>query len=282
MAVAVGVGARDDEGRHVHHVGGEARRDQRADELPGRDEHLPAHVAALLLGGELVLEVHACGTSLDHRLHQLEGVEGPAEAGLRVRHDRYQPIALALAFGVLDLVCAQQRLVDAPHHVRHAVDRIEALIGIHLAGGVRVRGDLPAREVDGPETGADLLDRHVAGQRAEGGEVALRVQQIPKALRSQPRQRMLDPERAPQPLDVGPRVGTHDPGEAGSVGAGLFACGAVQHGHSFVGHGRDLPFDSPIRGTTRRRHHSCDNEEATAEVQAERTIGLAQRVAKSQ
>ena len=63
--------------------------------------------------GELVLEVHARGARLDHRLHQLEGVERPAEAGLGVGHDRREPVRSPLALGVLDLVGALQRLVDA-------------------------------------------------------------------------------------------------------------------------------------------------------------------------
>ncbi len=57
-----------------------------------RDQHLAAHVAALLLGGELVLEMDARGAGLDHRLHDLEGVERPAEARLGVGHDRREPV----------------------------------------------------------------------------------------------------------------------------------------------------------------------------------------------
>ena len=59
------IGARDDECRHAHHVGGEPRRDEIANVRGGRDQHLAAHVTALLLRGELVLEVHAGGARLD-------------------------------------------------------------------------------------------------------------------------------------------------------------------------------------------------------------------------
>jgi hypothetical protein len=65
---------------------------------------------------ELVLEVHAGGARLDHGLHQLEGVERPAEAGLGVGHDGREPVALAPPSAVLDLVGALQRLVDALDH----------------------------------------------------------------------------------------------------------------------------------------------------------------------
>ena len=52
-----------------------ARRAQRANELLDRHQHLAAHVAALLLAGELVFEVNARSTGFDHALHQLERVE---------------------------------------------------------------------------------------------------------------------------------------------------------------------------------------------------------------
>ena len=65
------VGARDDQRRHVGDVGREPRRDERADVLGGRHEHLAAEVAALLLGRELVLEVDRRRAGLDERLHDL-------------------------------------------------------------------------------------------------------------------------------------------------------------------------------------------------------------------
>ena len=71
-------------------------------------QHLAAEVAALLLGRELVLVVHARGARLDHRLHQLEGVQRAAEAGLGVGEDRHDPVAVAVPLGPLDLVGAEQ------------------------------------------------------------------------------------------------------------------------------------------------------------------------------
>ena len=64
-----------------------------------RDQHLAAQMAALLFGGELVLEVHAGGAGLDHRLHQFERVQRAAEAGLGVGDDRRDPVGATLAFG---------------------------------------------------------------------------------------------------------------------------------------------------------------------------------------
>jgi hypothetical protein len=61
-------------------------------------------VAALLHRGELVLEVHAGGARLDHRLHQLERVQDAAESGFGIGDDRREVVDIALAFHVLDLV----------------------------------------------------------------------------------------------------------------------------------------------------------------------------------
>ena len=87
----LGVGARDDQRRRAHHVGGEPRGVEVADMRGGRDQHLAAEMAALLLRRELVLEVDAGGARLDEGLHDLEGVERAAEAGLGVGDDRREP-----------------------------------------------------------------------------------------------------------------------------------------------------------------------------------------------
>ena len=142
----LGVGAGDDDGRDVGDVGREAGRGQGADVLLGRDEHLATEVAALLLRRELVLPVRTGDTGGDHGLLQLVDVERATEAGFTVGDDRGQPVldrAVALDLG--DLVGAQQRVVDAADDLRHRVGRVEALVGVGVAGQVRVTGDLPTR-----------------------------------------------------------------------------------------------------------------------------------------
>ncbi len=67
---------------------------------------LPPEMAALLLAGELVLEMNARGAGLDIGLHDLEAVERAAEAGLGIGDDRREPVALRAAFEMLDLVGA--------------------------------------------------------------------------------------------------------------------------------------------------------------------------------
>ena len=151
--------------------------------LRRRDQHLAAHVAALLLAGELVLEVHARGAGFDHRLHQLEGVERAAEAGLGVGDDRRELVDRRLA---LRRAGSGRRggsaLLMRSHHGRHAVDRDTGSGRDTSARRVGVGRDLPAAEVDGLQTGLDHLHGLVAGEAPERGDVGLGVQQAPEPL----------------------------------------------------------------------------------------------------
>src|SRR3712207_8661699 len=64
-------------------------------------------------------------------------------------------------------------------------DLVEALVGIGVGGEVRVRGDLPAGEVDRLEARLDHLDRLATGQRTKRRDVLLRRQQPPEPLGAQ-------------------------------------------------------------------------------------------------
>ena len=98
----------------------------------------------------------------------------------------------------------------AAHHLGDAVDRVQALVGVHLAREVGVGGDLPAAEVDRLEAGADLLHGLVAGAGAERGDVRAVVQEVPELLGADARERVLDPDGAAQALDVLRSVGPLD------------------------------------------------------------------------
>ncbi len=209
----VGVGPRDDDRRDARDVRRQPRRDEVPDRPGGRQQHLAAHVAALLLGRELVLEMDAGGPRLDHRLRQLEDVQMATEAGLHVGDDRDQPVDVVLAVGVVDLIRAQQRAVDPAHDLRDGVDGIEALVGVHLAREVRVGGDLPAAQVDRFEPGPDLLDGLVAGRGAQRRDVVALMQEPPQLLGAQARERVLDLHRAAQALDVLGPVRPLDPSQ---------------------------------------------------------------------
>ena len=111
---------------------------------------------------------------------------------------------------VLDLIGAQQGVVDAADERRRRVGGVEALVGVHLPGEVRVGGDLPAGDVDGLKTGLDHLHRLATGERAERADEALAVEQLPQALGAEARERVLDVDGAAQALHVLSRVGPRD------------------------------------------------------------------------
>ena len=94
--------------------------------------------------------------------------------------------------------------------MRHRVHRIERLVRIHLAGDVRVGGDLPARQVDRLQAGLHLLQRLVAGQRAQRVDERLVVDQLPQLFGAAARERVLDVDRAAQAHDVLRRVAALD------------------------------------------------------------------------
>ncbi len=196
---ALGVGARDDERRHAAGVGGKARGIEAANVLGGGNEHLAAQMPAFLFRGELVLEMHGRRARLDIGLHDLEGVERAAEACFRVGHDGREPMGLAVvALGPFDLIGALQSAVDAPAELGAGIGGIETLVGIHGARGVRVGGDLPAREVNGLEPGAHHLHRLVAGHGAQRRHIGLAFQELPQPVRAHLGQRVIDADRAPE------------------------------------------------------------------------------------
>src|SRR6516165_9016964 len=206
-----GIGPGDHDGRRAAHVGGQPGRGQRADVLLGGDQHLATQVTTLLLRGQLVLPVRTRDTGGDQGLLQLVDVERATEAGLAVGDDRRQPVLhrpVALDLG--DLVGALQRVVDPANHLRHRVGRVQALVGVGVAGEVGVTGDLPARQVDGLEARAHLLDGLVAGQGAERVDPLQVVQLFPQHLRAAAGQGVLLDNTALQGDDVLGGVGTGD------------------------------------------------------------------------
>ena len=212
---AVGVGARQHQRGNAQHVGRETSCHELLHRFLRRHQHLAAEVAALLGGGQLIFEVHAGRARFDHGLHQLEGVERAAESGFGVGDERNEPAHAVLAFGVMDLVGAHQRVVQAAAQVGHRVRRIEALVGIHLAGVVGVGGDLPAADVDGLQPGGDHLHRLVAGHGAEGVDVLLAGQHLPQALGAEARERVFDVQGAAQTHNIFRGIRTGDPVPAG-------------------------------------------------------------------
>ena len=81
------------------------------------------------------------------------------------------------------------------------------LVGIHLAGEVRIARDLPSGEIDGIEAGSHLLHGLVAGERAERIHERLLVHITPELLGAEPREAVLDVHRATQPHHLFGRIG---------------------------------------------------------------------------
>ena len=161
--------------------------------------------------------MHASRARFDHRLHQLEGVKRAAKSGFGVGNERHEPVDAVLALGVMDLVGARQRIVQAAAEVGHRVGRIQTLVGIHLAGIVGVSRDLPAADIDGLQPGRDHLYGLVASHGAESVDILFGGQHLPQALGAESRQRVLDVQRAAQAHHIfrGIRTGNSLPARVG-------------------------------------------------------------------
>jgi hypothetical protein len=96
-----------------------ARRHQLVDGFAGRHQHFAAEMAALLGRRELIFEMHARRSGLDQRLGQFEGVQVAAETRFGIGNDGDQPLDRGLAVHVVNLIGAQQRVVDPLDHFRH-------------------------------------------------------------------------------------------------------------------------------------------------------------------
>src|SRR5918992_655916 len=126
--------------------------------------------------------MHTRCAGLDHVFHQLKGVQYAAKTRLRIRHDGQKPIDAVVAFGVMDLIGADQGIVDPADHRGYAVDWIKRLIGIHGKGAIGIGRDLPAAQIDRLEPGLGLLHRLIAGQRAQGANEILAMNEPPQLL----------------------------------------------------------------------------------------------------
>jgi hypothetical protein len=223
-------------GGHAHHVGSQAGRHELGDVLTRRHQHLATHVAALLDRSQLVFEVHSGGARFDHGLHQFEGVQHATKAGFRVSHDGREVIDVVLAFAPLDLVGAREGGVDLLHDLGHRIHGVQRLVGVHLAIAVGVASHLPAAQVDGLQARLDLLHGLVAGQRAQGVDEGLGIDQVPQLFSAALGQGVVHLQAAAQTHDVGGGVAALDALPAGVgrpflfEGVDLLLAGELAHG----------------------------------------------------
>ncbi len=148
--------------------------------------------------------------SANQCLGQFESIEVAAETSFGIGDDRRHPFGAGFALHVMNLVGAQQGIVDALHHARHRVDRVQTLIRIHLSGRVRIAGHLPTRAVDRLESRLHGLHGLIPGHAAERADDRFAFKQAPELLRAEARQRMLDAHGAAQPRHIGGGVGPFD------------------------------------------------------------------------
>jgi len=144
--------------------------------LPGGDEDLSSHVAALLGAGLLVLEVDARGAGLDEELDELHNGAEATVAGVAVGDDGDEVVDLRWcslagedgrgAFLILPAVVVElgaHELITLPGHCVHGIIR---KVRPGLVGAARRARALPPADVDAAQMGCHLYHLHRI-QRAE-------------------------------------------------------------------------------------------------------------------
>ncbi len=181
-------------------------------------------MAALLHSSQLVFKVNASSAGLDHGFHQFESVEHTAKTGFGIGHDRREVVGIAsvarvLAFHPLDLVGSGSRaLLILLDDLRHRVDRIERLVGVHLTGQIGITCHLPTGQVNRLQARLDLLHGLVAGQGAERIHEGLGVDQVPEFLGATLGQGVINSDRTTQTNHFSRAVAALDAAPAGVVG----------------------------------------------------------------
>src|SRR5690606_22454010 len=224
------VGAGQNDGGHAHHVGSETSSDQLLNGFTRRNQHLAAHVAALLHSSQLVFEVNTSSARSDHVLHQFESVQNATETGFSVSDDRQEVVDEAFVTGVdatapLDFVSALERVVDAANHGGHRVVGVQRLVGVHGFRRVAVSGDLPTRQLHGFQASLGLLPGLTGGDGAGSVDVALlgtAVDLFPQLFSAVLGQGVLRLQAAAQTDDVSGGVAALDELPAGVFGPVFF------------------------------------------------------------
>ena len=191
QAGRLGVGAGHDDAGDAHHVELEAGRVEALDLLVGRDQHLAALVAALLLPRLLVLDVVAGHAGLHEPPDQVADVGVAAVAGVGVGDDERGVVHLggpvALGGGHAG---PQEPLVavggeQGPHHGRglvgHPAQGVAGQVGAGVLLLIALGRSGPAAQVDALNAGP--LHGHGLARRvgAEGGDGPPGVEQLPEA-----------------------------------------------------------------------------------------------------
>ena len=153
-------------------------------------------------------------------------------------------VAGAYAFGPLDFVGTGEGVIDALHHFRHRVHRVQRLVGVHGRVFVVVSGHLPAGQVNGFYAGFDLLHGLAAGQRAKAIHIGLVVEQVPPLVGTTAGQGVLHLEGATQAHHISGRIAALDAFPAGVGGPFFFQLG-------------DLLFAAKLFGERLRHKNSC-------------------------
>jgi len=111
-----------------------------------------------------------------------------------------------IALCVLDLIGPGKSSIDASAKLGPGARGIQALVGKHRACRVVVCRDLPARQIDALQASFDHLHRLISRRCPKRGNERLVLKKLPKPIGSRLSQRVVNANRAAQPMHIFRRV----------------------------------------------------------------------------
>src|SRR5205085_5282013 len=111
----ISICARNNKGWNVHYIGSQTCSNEFVDRLTCWHQYFPTHMSAFLCRRQLVFKMNSSCTCFDHGLHELKSIQVSAESSLSVRDDGSHPVNVFFTAETLDLICAQECVVDFSH-----------------------------------------------------------------------------------------------------------------------------------------------------------------------
>ena len=159
---AIGISASNQYSWSVAHISRQSCRSQGTNKLACWNKNFSAHMPAFFFRSQLIFEVYARSTSLNHSLHQLISVQRSTKASFSVRNDWRIIINLIISFNTFDLVGSLKCFINFFNNLWNTVRWIKTLIRIHVTSKVCVSRNLPATKINCFQSSFDLLYRLVS------------------------------------------------------------------------------------------------------------------------
>ncbi|CQR22690.1 Uncharacterised protein [Yersinia enterocolitica] len=132
----ISIGTGNQQCWYTKNVGSQTGSDQLLNRFLSRYQNFTAHMTTFLHGCQLIFEMYAGSTRLNHSLHQFERIQYTTKTGFRICYNRQEIVGITFATRLniirpLNLICATETVIDTFNHCGNGVNRVQRLIRVH-------------------------------------------------------------------------------------------------------------------------------------------------------